>query len=701
MQPTMEVQRPTPPRHPGMTQPALDGDYDEELHANVTPPPPPPPPPKRRNSKGGSSRHERTIMMMEEEEQDQQQQQSREPLNSLTPEATQQQQPPYFPSQKEHSGCDPNSNPPIHAATTTTTPTKSKKPPRSGNKPPKQPASGSKSAEYASNLESFHLVMLENIEKETMLIRRTGSFQLNQKNLTNKNNERRQQQQTQNHPDNENLKGAHRGGAKSSASTTMVNGVDANANNVGDLLKETMNDISVAAASGFESLKHVIQHTKAGGKTINLEAVIGPTACGKAEDSATAFMQEDDDDEVESLLKMDDPKVASTPQRSSRKSQQQQAFQLPNIPPGMPKEMMKKMHDAFKKVATEVAAAASDKAGGDKTKKQPRQQRDDENDNSAEAWGVGNLLANGFGWENGDDEDDDRSRATYDTWDEENSVLRRLGSWGTVNSQFTAGTAGTGATFGTMATYDTEGPSVIGPVSAAIAKAAAAKAAAEGGLAVGPNGSPQNGDQLVLPPGSHHLRNSRSQTPTELLHDDDGSLIDPALVEAALKKQEAKKKKKRKGRRKRVVKFDYPPISSLRQYTRPDPEDLPNLFFTEDELDQIEDDRYSTMSTDDIEIVAVASREPDQGEGEEAGEDDDALDAKASAKSKEGGMKSVKGRSGTPTRRRSSGGESGSKKNTDEEGEEANEDADESKRSSPRRLVKGVQIYLRERSTGT
>jgi len=48
-------------------------------------------------------------------------------------------------------------------------------------------------------------------------------------------------------------------------------------------------------------------------------------------------------------------------------------------------------------------------------------------------------------------------------------------------------------------------------------------------------------------------------------------------------------------------------LLSLRQYTQPDPKDLPNLFFTEGKLDQIEDDFYITMSTDNIEIVSVSS----------------------------------------------------------------------------------------------
>jgi hypothetical protein len=64
----------------------------------------------------------------------------------------------------------------------------------------------------------------------------------------------------------------------------------------------------------------------------------------------------------------------------------------------------------------------------------------------------------------------------------------------------------------------------------------------------------------------------------------------------------------------------------------------------------------------------------------------------------EPGFRPVKGRSGTPDRRRSSKKSPSKNNNTsanNNSGEEPNGP------SSPRRLVKGVQIYLRERSTGT
>lgn len=84
--------------------------------------------------------------------------------------------------------------------------------------------------------------------------------------------------------------------------------------------------------------------------------------------------------------------------------------------------------------------------------------------------------------------------------------------------------------------------------------------------------------------------------------DDEGNLIPQSLLDAA-----ERRRQKRKARRKKVVKFDYPPIRSIRECPRAAPEDLPNLFFTEEELDEIEEDRENTKAADDVEIVAIDS----------------------------------------------------------------------------------------------
>lgn len=247
----------------------------------------------------------------------------------------------------------------------------------------------------------------------------------------------------------------------------------------------------------------------------------------------------------------------------------------------------------------------------------------------------------------GSRDDDENTVGTLDTLQEENNQIRRLGSWGTIN------------TVGTGGTTDTDLNSL-----------------------------------------------ESAKAPIEIqfgIEDDDGNTIDPVLLQKAKKHRE-----KRSSRREKLVKFDYPPIKSLRQCPRADPADLPDLFFTEGELDQIEDDRFSTMSTDDIEIVAVSSSAPveeaprGRGSGKSSPKSKPSPTFAANTFSKspitvreppEHGRKS-RGRTSTPYRRR-----------RDEDDEEADFPTHSSKSASATsnntRLVKGVQIYLRERSTGT
>jgi len=112
--------------------------------------------------------------------------------------------------------------------------------------------------------------------------------------------------------------------------------------------------------------------------------------------------------------------------------------------------------------------------------------------------------------------------------------------------------------------------------------------------------------------------------------------------------------------RKRTVKFDYPIISSLRECPRPDPRDLPNLYFTEEELGQIEDDRESTYTADDVEVVCVST-----GEGED------------------------------PARKRATNGPEGESTDSDRQ---SSPKGPSKKDDSRKRYIKSVQIYLRERS---
>jgi len=120
--------------------------------------------------------------------------------------------------------------------------------------------------------------------------------------------------------------------------------------------------------------------------------------------------------------------------------------------------------------------------------------------------------------------------------------------------------------------------------------------------------------------------------------------------------------------RKRVVRFDYPIISSLRECPRPDPQDLPNLYFTEEELGQIEDDRESTYTADDVEVVCVSGPPPSSND---------------------------KGGRGTPKAGTRKGSTSSLSQN-DELSNKFASKADSEKRR--KRHIKSVQIYLRERS---
>lgn len=63
----------------------------------------------------------------------------------------------------------------------------------------------------------------------------------------------------------------------------------------------------------------------------------------------------------------------------------------------------------------------------------------------------------------------------------------------------------------------------------------------------------------------------------------------------------------KKKRKPASVQFAYPPISSLREVPRTDPEELESLFFTTEELDLYEQDRRQTTTVDDVEIVAVST----------------------------------------------------------------------------------------------
>ena len=133
--------------------------------------------------------------------------------------------------------------------------------------------------------------------------------------------------------------------------------------------------------------------------------------------------------------------------------------------------------------------------------------------------------------------------------------------------------------------------------------------------------------------------------------------------------------------RKRAVQFDYPIISSLKECPRPDPRDLPKLYFTEEELGQIEDDRESTYTADDVEVVCVSS-----SQSTEAEDNSSLSNSKSMTNVRDPSMSSYRTTSKLS-------------KSTNEPSA-----ADPTRSPTPpletgkKRQIKSVQIYLRERS---
>jgi hypothetical protein len=250
----------------------------------------------------------------------------------------------------------------------------------------------------------------------------------------------------------------------------------------------------------------------------------------------------------------------------------------------------------------------------------------------------------------------DESFFSLDTrGEEEMDQIRRLSSWGTMG---TIGTAGTGFTHETGRTLDT----------------------LDGTAA----------DSAMM------------------IQDDNGNEIPSVLLQKAKKRRE--KQREHKGR-KRLVQFDYPPISSVKECPRADPDDLPNLFFTEEELEQIEDDRYNTKTADDVEIVAVSSLndQADRFFDERETDNSPSSNSPAGASfSKYASTPKLRGkhrsRSPHPPRRHSNS-QSGSASPPKSRGLDWGKNSSGSTPSPPigsesPRLIRGVQIFLRERSTG-
>ena len=127
----------------------------------------------------------------------------------------------------------------------------------------------------------------------------------------------------------------------------------------------------------------------------------------------------------------------------------------------------------------------------------------------------------------------------------------------------------------------------------------------------------------------------------------------------------------KKKRKPASVQFAYPPISSLKEVPRMAPEELDALFFTTEELDLYEQDRRQTTTVDDVEIVAVSTSSLSADENE---------------------FNSFGGYVPTPKKPRG--------RQLARERPRRKLTPHAPRKTADGRLLKSVQIFLRERSTG-
>lgn len=123
------------------------------------------------------------------------------------------------------------------------------------------------------------------------------------------------------------------------------------------------------------------------------------------------------------------------------------------------------------------------------------------------------------------------------------------------------------------------------------------------------------------------------------------------------------------------VQFHYPPVTSVRLRPRTRSDDINKLFFAPEELDEIEDDRSDTRAADDIETLAVGeAADWDAVPGNASSIVTASYDDQESQSGLMGSSNVMFDQVGSPSKKKSS--------------------------SNGRRLVRGVQIMLREKSTG-
>jgi hypothetical protein len=130
------------------------------------------------------------------------------------------------------------------------------------------------------------------------------------------------------------------------------------------------------------------------------------------------------------------------------------------------------------------------------------------------------------------------------------------------------------------------------------------------------------------------------------------------------------------------VQFQYPPVTSVRLRPRTESDEINLLFFAPEELDEIEDDRFDTRATDDVETLAVGEiRSSTTSSAASTFDYDDQDSSSALMIAGSGYSKVVR----SPKQATSPRQSVSPRKNE--------------RSSGGKRLIRGVQIMLREKST--
>ena len=142
------------------------------------------------------------------------------------------------------------------------------------------------------------------------------------------------------------------------------------------------------------------------------------------------------------------------------------------------------------------------------------------------------------------------------------------------------------------------------------------------------------------------------------------------------------------------VQFHYPPITSVRLRPRTESYEINQLFFAAEELDEIEDDRLCTRATDDVETLAVGDVQDSTCTSSNASTFD--FDENESDSPRCGRMTAGSGYSNVMLDQDIKHGRS---PRTAPSSPRKKERRESSSSGSGKRLIRGVQIMLREKST--